>query len=144
MVVLMVVGQVHLLPPAASTCHGCSQVFHLWGPPSLGSWGEDEYGGRLYCCSSYDISEEGYPVVELAYGGICTRGAPQRVVIGGEFLESGCQYIPVCFALVEAGFRCFMFCIRVQHRYLEEDDFVVRAGGVLLINCPVGHFPGNH
>jgi hypothetical protein len=36
-----------------------------------------------------------------------------------------------------------MFCIRVQYRYLEEDDFVVRASRVLLINCPVGHFPGN-
>jgi hypothetical protein len=143
MVVLMVVGQVRLLPPAASTGHGCCHMFHLWGLPSLGLWGEDEYGGRLYCCSSYDVLEEGCPVVKLAYGGIHAHGAPERVVVGGEFLESGRECVPVCFALVEAGFGRFVFCIRVHHGYLEEDNFVVRAGGVLHINCPVGYIPGD-
>jgi hypothetical protein len=85
MVVLVVVGQVHLLPPAASTRHGCSRLFDLWGPPSLRPWGEDECRGRLYCCSGYDISEEGCPVVELAYSGVYTCRAPKMVVVGGEF-----------------------------------------------------------
>jgi hypothetical protein len=36
-----------------------------------------------------------------------------------------------------------MVYIGVQCGYLEEDDFVVRAGGVLLINYLVGHLPAN-
>jgi hypothetical protein len=70
----------------------------------------------------------------LAYSGVYACGAPERVVVCGEFLEGEQEGVPVCFAPVEAGFGYFIVCIRVQHRYLEEDDFVVRAGGVLLIN----------
>jgi hypothetical protein len=88
-VVLVVVGQVHLLLPAASTGYGCSHVFYLWGLLSVGLWGEDEYGCRLYCRSGYNVLEEGCLVVELVYGGIHTCRAPERVVVGREFLESG-------------------------------------------------------
>jgi hypothetical protein len=32
--------------------------------------------------------EEGYPVVKLVYGGVYVCRAPERVVVGGAFLES--------------------------------------------------------